>query len=147
MPMDPTSALRDLAAADPAAHRDITRAQQLMASPATAAQGRQLFNSALLKLRGKGGRFAGLAGALAPLLNAPAALPSLPSLPNAGDVVDAITPDWISGIVKALTSANLWLRVGQVLLGTLLIVVGTVKLTSGAAANVIPVGRVAKALR
>jgi hypothetical protein len=65
----------------------------------------------------------------------------------AGAVQDALTPSWASGLIGALTSGNTWLRVGEVVLGLLLVVAGVVKLVGPAALNASPVGRVAKALR
>lgn len=62
-------------------------------------------------------------------------------LPAVGDMVP------VTGFLRALTDPNLWLRVTEVGLGLLLIVVGLVKLTGPAVTNVVPVGRIAKALR
>lgn len=75
--------------------------------------------------------------------------PSLPeaigNVPGVGAALSFFSFPNLEGFAKALTSGNTWLRVGQVAVGVVLIVVGLVKV-SGGAANLIPVGRVAKAL-
>lgn len=53
----------------------------------------------------------------------------------------------ISGFLNALSSANTWLRVGEVVLGVLLVVVGVVKLAGPSVLNATPIGRAAKVLR
>lgn len=53
----------------------------------------------------------------------------------------------ILGFLGALTSGNTWLRVGEVVLGLLLVVAGVVKLAGPAALKATPVGRIAKAVR
>ena len=54
--------------------------------------------------------------------------------------------DSITGFLGAFTSGNTWLRVGEVVLGLLLVVAGVVKLVGPTALNAIPAGRVAKAM-
>jgi hypothetical protein len=53
----------------------------------------------------------------------------------------------ILGFLGALTSANTWLRVGEVVLGVLLVIAGVVKLAGPAALSATPAGRLAKAVR
>jgi hypothetical protein len=53
----------------------------------------------------------------------------------------------ILGFLGAFTNANTWLRVGEVVLGLLLVVAGVVKLVGPAALSATPVGRIAKVLR
>lgn len=51
----------------------------------------------------------------------------------------------MQGFIAALTDPTLWLRVGQVVLGVLLVVVAAAQLTGMSGAH--PVGRVARALK
>lgn len=70
-------------------------------------------------------------------------------LPGAGSLTD------ISGFVSALTQRNTWLRIGEGILGLLLVGIGIAAVTRGTpvgaavrkAANVTPVGKVAKVLK
>lgn len=53
----------------------------------------------------------------------------------------------ILGFLGALSSPNTWLRVGEVVLGLLLVAVGVAKLAGPAALSATPAGRVVKAVR
>jgi len=71
------------------------------------------------------------------------------SIPGVGQLTD------INGFVSALTQRNTWLRIGEGLLGLLLIGIGVAALTKGTpigaairtGAQATPVGRVAKVLK
>jgi hypothetical protein len=136
---------------------------------AKSAGGKTAGNAALLIARGKGEPFAAWAGAIGPAFALPPAtvdanfnediiggLSSGSPIGEAakdavtgavGDAVTAATPQWASGLVGAFTSGNTWLRVGEVVLGLLLVVAGVVKLAGPAALSATPVGRIAKAVR
>jgi hypothetical protein len=136
---------------------------------AKSAQGKTAGNAALLILRGKGEPFAAWAAAIGPAFTLPPATvdanfnedivggfstgsPVGPAVGDAvtgavGDAITAATPQWAGDLVGALTSGNTWLRVGEVVLGLLLVVAGVVKLTGPGVLKATPVGRVAKALR
>jgi hypothetical protein len=53
----------------------------------------------------------------------------------------------VLGFLGAFTNANTWLRVGEVVLGLLLVVAGVVKLVGPGPLKATPVGRLAKAVR
>lgn len=129
------------------------------ANASTSATGKQRANATILKLRGKGQPYAGWAAAFSAVLQLPPATvraaswtapaPDSGILPDfldgiTGKVTDAVTPDWAGGAFSALTSANLWMRVGQVLLGILLITVAASKL---AGPTVLKVAKTTKALQ
>lgn len=135
---------------------------------AKSAGGKTAGNAALLIARGKGEPFAAWAGAIGPAFALPPATvdqnfnediiggltsPESPIGDAAKDAItgavgDAVTTavPWASGLVGAVTSPNTWLRVGEVVLGLLLVVAGVVKLVGPTALNAIPAGRIAKAM-
>lgn len=84
--------------------------------------------------------------------NAPIKTPTENAEDLGGGIADAAAgvagwQDGITGFLGAFTSANTWLRVGEVVLGLLLVVAGVVKLAGPAALTATPVGRIAKAVK
>lgn len=61
----------------------------------------------------------------------------------AGDLAKGVD---ITGFLSALTSPNTWLRVGEAVLGLALVLVGVAKLLGPSVMNVVPAGRIAKAI-
>jgi hypothetical protein len=132
----------------------------------TSAKGKTAANAQIMKLAAKGDPYKGWAAAFQAVLALPPATirdaggikSALPSH-GAGEVIggavdsatgvvqDALTPSWAGGIIGALTSANTWLRVGEVVLGLLLVVAGVVKLAGPTVLNATPAGRIAKAVK
>lgn len=74
---------------------------------------------------------------------------TIPGMPGTGTLTD------LSGFLSALTQRNTWLRIGEGLLGLMLIGIGVAALTKGTpigsairkGVNVTPAGRVAKVLK
>jgi hypothetical protein len=78
----------------------------------------------------------------------PGTLPGSPNAPSIPNPIQGITDmgKAVVAIVKAILSAEFWLRAGEVTLGLILIAVGAAKL-SGAASSVVkatPIGRLVK---
>jgi hypothetical protein len=93
-----------------------------------------------------GGATSDLGGGLAPGVDAITGLPQ--GVGSAvGEGLANSFQGGILGFLGALTSGNTWLRVGEVVLGLLLVVAGVVKLAGPAALSATPVGRIAKAVR
>jgi hypothetical protein len=132
-------------------------------NPGTSAKGKTAANAEIMKLAAKGDPYKGWATTFQAVLALPPATirdaggigPSaIPEPPikvaaegAAGDVQNALTPSWAGGIIGALTSANTWLRVGEVVLGVLLVVAGVVKLAGPTVLSATPAGRLAKAVK
>lgn len=82
--------------------------------------------------------------------------PTKPPAENLADIGSGIADaasgvaGWQNGILGflgAFTNANTWLRVGEVVLGLLLVVAGVVKLAGPTVLSATPAGRVAKAVK